>query len=96
MSDKKVEIKFLGLGAEKAGTTWVANTLAKHPEVFIPKEKELFFFNDLDPHFLKKINSRYQKWGYGWFNKKFSSAQAGQLKGELCALRKDIEEAVRR
>lgn len=36
---------FVGLGAQKAGTTWVAQYLRAHPEVFIPKYKELHFFN---------------------------------------------------
>src|SRR6185503_20533874 len=36
---------FLIIGAEKAATTWLARSLAEHPDVFVPPEKELFFFS---------------------------------------------------
>ena len=36
---------FLIVGAEKAATTWLARCLAEHPSIFIPPEKELFFFS---------------------------------------------------
>ena len=36
---------FLGIGAQKAGTTWLHANLAKHPEIFLPKRKELHYFN---------------------------------------------------
>jgi len=36
---------FLIVGAAKSGTTSLCHYLSAHPEVFIPKEKELFFFS---------------------------------------------------
>jgi hypothetical protein len=36
---------FYILGAQKCGTTWLAATLRQHPDVFIPSQKELNFFN---------------------------------------------------
>lgn len=37
---------FLGIGAPKAGTTWLHNLLASHPEVWMPsKRKEVYYFN---------------------------------------------------
>ncbi|MCP5022399.1 MAG: sulfotransferase domain-containing protein [bacterium] len=36
---------FLGIGAQKAGTTWLHENLSRHPEVFLPKAKELHFFD---------------------------------------------------
>jgi len=36
---------FLGIGAIKAGTTWVADALAAHPEVFMAHGKELHYFS---------------------------------------------------
>jgi hypothetical protein len=39
---------FLGVGAARAGTTWIARNLAEHPDVFLPRKKELHFF---DRHF---------------------------------------------
>ncbi len=37
---------FLGIGAQKAGTTWLAENLRLHPEVFIPERKELHYFDN--------------------------------------------------
>lgn len=40
----------LGIGAAKAGTTWFADVLATHPDIFVPPQKELncLHYNDLD------------------------------------------------
>jgi len=35
---------FLGIGAQRAATTWIHRCLAEHPEVFVPPEKELNYF----------------------------------------------------
>jgi hypothetical protein len=36
---------FLIIGAPRSGTTWMAKNLRDHPEVFLPKAKELHFFD---------------------------------------------------
>jgi len=36
---------FLILGAQKAGTTWLADMLRQHPGICMPETKELHFFN---------------------------------------------------
>ena len=36
--------KFLIIGAQKSGTSWLSYNLSNHPEVFIPKQ-ELHFFD---------------------------------------------------
>jgi hypothetical protein len=36
---------FIGIGAPKAGTTWLSNCLGQHPDVFMPAAKELVFFD---------------------------------------------------
>ena len=35
---------FIGLGAQRAATTWAYACLREHPEVFIPEQKEIGFF----------------------------------------------------
>ncbi|MCH2181433.1 MAG: sulfotransferase domain-containing protein [Mariniblastus sp.] len=40
---------FLGIGAQKAGTSWLAKNLRCHPELFVSEEKELHYF-DRDFH----------------------------------------------
>jgi len=36
---------FLGIGAQKAGTTWLHANLAEHPAVFLPEVKELHWID---------------------------------------------------
>lgn len=36
---------FLCIGARKAGTTWLYENLRQHPQLFLPKRKELQYFN---------------------------------------------------
>ena len=36
---------FLGIGAQRAGTTWLARNLSRHPEVWTPPLKELHYFD---------------------------------------------------
>jgi hypothetical protein len=37
---------FLVIGAQKAGTTWLYRNLQAHPQVWMPKEKELHYFDE--------------------------------------------------
>jgi len=37
---------FLGIGAQKAGTTWLYRNLQAHPEVWMPPIKELHYFDE--------------------------------------------------
>ena len=39
---------FLGIGAQKSGTTWLHHNLSQHPEVWLPPVKELHYFDH--PH----------------------------------------------
>lgn len=36
---------FIGIGAPRCGTTWLARTLAAQPSVFMPRMKELHYFD---------------------------------------------------
>ncbi len=36
---------FLGIGAQKAGTTWLHRNIRRHPELFMPSTKELHFLD---------------------------------------------------
>jgi hypothetical protein len=37
---------FIGIGAQKAGTTWLHRNLQAHPRIWMPKEKELHYFDE--------------------------------------------------
>jgi hypothetical protein len=60
--------QFLGIGAQKAGTTWLYENLRIHPELFLPKPKELHYF---DTHISRNVNY----WDFFKSNKK--------VKGEI-------------
>lgn len=42
---KKTMPTFLGIGAHKAGTSWLYKQLTNHPEIWMPPVKELHFFD---------------------------------------------------
>lgn len=46
---------FLCIGAQKSGTTLLYELLREHPEIYIPEQKELHFF-DIDDNYKKGIS----------------------------------------
>lgn len=40
---------FIGVGMERAGTSWLFTQLASHPDIWVPPLKELHFFDVIDP-----------------------------------------------
>lgn len=45
MTTKKAHFpKFLGIGAARCGTTWLADRLSRYPDVWIPRVKEIHYF----------------------------------------------------
>lgn len=62
---------FLGLGAQRAGTTWLYACLAEHPQVFMTRKKELYFFH------------RNYEMGLGWYEEQFSEAGSAIARGEI-------------
>lgn len=37
---------FIGIGAQKAGTTWLSHYLQRHPEIWMPPLKEIHYFDE--------------------------------------------------
>ena len=62
---------FLGIGAQKSGTTWLYKNLRKHPQLYLPETKEIHYF---DWYFYKSIN---------WYCKYFKGAKKTQVTGEI-------------
>ena len=62
---------FLGIGAQKSGTTWLYKNLRKHPQLYLPETKEIHYF---DWYFYKSIN---------WYCKYFKGAKKKQVTGEI-------------
>lgn len=61
---------FLIIGVQKGATTWLANSLSQHPDVFIAEQKEVHFFN---AHFEK---------GLKWYKQQFSDWAGQKAVGE--------------
>lgn len=49
-------VDFLGIGAQRAGTTWLYRCLGQHPQLYLPGTKEIHYFDrvaGLGPRFTK-------------------------------------------
>ncbi|HEY8030926.1 MAG TPA: sulfotransferase domain-containing protein [Methylocella sp.] len=64
-------IDFLGIGAQKCGTTWLYERLAQHPQVRFPAGKEIHFW---DHHLDRGIN---------WWIAQFPETAPDVRKGEI-------------
>lgn len=65
---------FIGLGVQRAATTWLHDCLIEHPDVFLPAQKELHFFN-----------SQYEL-GFSWYEAQFVDHQGESAIGEITPL----------
>ncbi len=64
-------VDFIGIGAQKTGTSWVYTCLYEHPEICIPI-KEIHFFS----------RSRFEK-GITWYERHFAKCHPDKKKGEF-------------
>ena len=76
---------FIGLGAQKAGTSWIYACLYEHPETCMPF-KEIHFFS----------RERHYKNGIDWYKEKFRTCPKNKLKGEFSTSYLDSEVAAKR
>lgn len=63
---------FILIGAQKAGTTWLWNNLKQHPDVALPKAKEIHFFG----------GSEIFKKGTSWYYQHFDGLDPSKITGE--------------
>jgi hypothetical protein len=63
---------FLVVGTYRAGTTWIQNVFYHHPEIFVPYEKELFYFSH-----------NYNR-GLGWYLAFYENSGLYKAIGEVC------------
>lgn len=73
-------LDFIGIGAARAGSTWIAKCLQEHPQIYIPMRKELHLFNN-DRRF--KPNGRLNLRGRLALLRNFSKASRAQVRGEF-------------
>lgn len=77
----KFKIDFVGIGAPKAGTTWLGHMLEEHPELCMSEPKEVHYFNDL-VSFRSFLNPQFHL-GIEWYQKFFNHCKNSKLKGEI-------------
>jgi hypothetical protein len=78
-------IDFIGIGAPRCGTSWVANVLRAHPEICISEPKEVRYFNRMEMpvgRLKGNLNANFDQ-DISWYLKRFSHAKPGQLRGEI-------------
>lgn len=64
---------FIYIGPDKAGSSWLHEVLVRHPEVYMPPAKDLYFFD------------RYYDRGLAWYLGQFADATAEhRIVGEVC------------
>jgi len=73
METDDVKISFVGIGAQKAATTWIFKCLQEHPEIYVFEGKEIHFFSD------NKKFSRGKDWYYSFFKKGNSKKVIGEI-----------------
>ena len=86
-TDDAVYPNFLYIGAPKAGSSWIFESLLEHPEVYVPIAKDVQFF---DLHYDK---------GLAWYLAFFRAGQGKRAVGELSHdyyLYPEVAERIRR
>jgi hypothetical protein len=87
MSDFKID--YCGVGAAKAGTTWVSKQLMDHPQTCIGRRKELNYFlrnhplEGVIPRTGSHFDSLNHVRGPEWYEEQYDRCQPHQKKGEL-------------
>lgn len=71
MTEPSSKPTFLYIGTSKAGSTWLFNALAVHPQVYLASSKGLYYF---DQHFDR---------GEDWYQRQFAGAGAQPARGEV-------------
>lgn len=73
---------FIGIGTGKAGTTWLWGMLRQHPDVFLPDEKELHYFDD-EWYGPPGLHNERADQPLSWYLAHFAEARPGQVCGEI-------------
>lgn len=79
MATKNNFLEFVLVAAPRSGTTWLASALAEHPQIWIPPNKEVNFFNE---PFLSHWEFKYER-GIEYYKCIFEDAPPDTLRGEL-------------
>jgi hypothetical protein len=86
MKNERYKPDFIVAGVARSATTWLYYCLQEHPECFLPKKKELHFFDN---------DNKYKK-GISFYENHFKKANSNQLKGEITPRYILYEESIKR
>jgi len=75
-------LDFIYVGAPRCGSTWLATALGMHPEIWIPRTKEVHFFND---RHLVKFEFKYIK-GFRYYKNIFRPDGSDKKLGDVSPL----------
>jgi len=76
------KVGFVGIGAARSGSTWMASVLKQHPEIFMSEVKEIHYFDKYRDFIIPKSNKNYKK-PIEWYHNFFKHANSKQIKGEF-------------
>jgi len=85
VSTVRAAVDFIGIGAPRSGTSWLANVLRAHPDVCLSDPKEVRYFNEhLIPVGAKrgKNNPNFSQ-SLDWYESHFVHARTHQIRGEF-------------
>ena len=72
---------FIGIGAQKAGTTWLGHNLQLHPDVWMPRNRELHYFDDQINDLKNPISRLYRRiTGKGHVHRRWRRQAKGRLR----------------
>jgi len=77
--DNDFKVDFIGIGAARSGTTWLASVLQEHPEICMSRPKELDFFSRRTLY----LPTSNIEMGDSWYRSKFSHYLSDQIRGEF-------------
>lgn len=81
MGRKADMIDFLGIGAQKAGTTWIYQHLSRHPDIRFPSGKEIHFWD------------HWRSNGVEWWTGLFADDHERRKQGEITPAYAMLDEA---
>jgi hypothetical protein len=82
---KDLKVDFIGIGAARSGTTWLANCLRLHPEICLSEPKEIRYFNRFPIQISANqniINKNHTK-PLSWYLNHFRHCKEHQIRGEF-------------
>jgi hypothetical protein len=79
-------IDFIGIGAQRCGTTSLAKAMGQHPQICMSQPKEVRYFNLKTSYSSNATENKNYYKDLNWYEKHFLHCGADCLKGEFSAL----------